>query len=120
MVKLNSNQDTYTNCIVEDVTKGQEKKFIHCIHLSSPTVDETIIIGIQNSFENIMFQLQELREGRRNRCHFAKGLINVDIVRDEKEQTLSIIQSEQDNSYSSYQLESISEIETLMNRIQTL
>ena len=123
MTNLKSNtliKEKYTDCTVEKVTKEQEAKYIHTIHLSVPNEEETVVIHIQNSFENIMFQLQELKEGRKNQCYFAKGLTNVDIVRDEQKKELYIVESQTDNTCSSYRLKSIQEIETLIENMKHL
>lgn len=120
-LKLNTLiKENYTDCTVEKVTKEQEVKYIHTIHLSIPNEDQPVVIRIQNSVENIMFQLQELKEGRKNQCYFAKGLTNIDIVRDEIKEELYILQSQKDNTTSSYQLKSIAEIERLIENMKQL
>ena len=123
MVNLKSNtllKENYTDCTVKMVTKEQEVKYVHTIHLSIPNEEKPVIIRIQNSLENIMYQLQELKEGRKNQCYFAKGLTNVDIVKDEKKEELYIVQSQTDNTYTSYQLKSIDEIERLIENMKHL
>lgn len=120
-LKLNTFiHENYTDCTVEKVTKEQEVKYIHTIHLSIPNKEQPVVIRIQNSVENIVYQLQELKEGRKNQCYFAKGLTNVDIVRDEQKEELYIVQSQKDNTYSSYRLKSIAEIETLIENMKHL
>lgn len=111
-------EEKYTDCKVTSVTMGKEAKTLNYIHLSSPSENQPIIISVQNSYDNILYQLKELKEGKRKKCYFAKGMTNIDIIKDEESKSLYITKSAIDESVYSYQLLSFNEIEEIITRME--
>lgn len=123
MINLKANvksEERYTDCKVTSVTMGKEAKSLNYIHLSAPNEDQPIIISVQNSYDNILYQLKELKEGKRKKCYFAKGMTNIDIIKDDEAKALYITKSANDDSVHSYQLSSLKEIEALIAQIERI
>lgn len=111
---------TYKDCEVKKVTKKVGKKILHVVHLLIPNTEQTISISVQNSLENIVRQLEEFKEGKRNKCYFAKDLINVDIVRDGETNDYYIVESISNDEFYSYKLTSVVEIERMIDYIKSI
>lgn len=117
---LNAVENETLDCSVLKTSKERELRYIYYIHLMSENNEKDIKIGLQNSLDNIIYQLTEFKTGERDRCCFAKGMTNIDVIRNHENGTIYISQTEQWGEPVLYIFNSPKELDHLLNEFKSM
>ena len=117
---LNAVENEVLNCSVMKTSKERELRYIYYIHLMSAENEKEIKIGLQNSLDNIIYQLTEFKMGERDRCCFARGMTNIDVVRDRESGAIHISQTEQWGEPELYIFNSKKDFDHLLNEFRAM
>lgn len=115
---LSTKHTKYNSVVVKEIQKDSEFSIINHIIVEAIPEDKTDVvvkkISIQNTINNVIQELSELIENKRERCYFCYGMADIDVYKSRSHSDYYIMNSPNEGLYEYFQL-SLTELNKLVN-----